>query len=294
MSLPDADAAHADEVLAAAAPGLRLDQLSRKAAALEMKLNPEGVKARKDHAKGDPAAGRGPPRGLRQRLHRRPRARHRHRPGLQVLHRLARRPDPQLRSRRRRPGRDPRPRHDRAPPGPQSPPPAHTPPQARCRSRRRPDAARSRRTIPPSPPAGTPTTLGPTTQATPTTRPTTTTLLRRPGRNPRLDRRGSRKRPPGRARRPRGTARAAAYPHPDPPRPRPTSTSSSPSAPSLGWSTTPAQAGSFGLLDPDETRALVAAASQHPRSRWAVTLTDPVGREECDTDLIVVLVCLAR
>ena len=51
MSLPDADAAHADEILAAAAPALRLDQLARKAAALEIKLNPDGVKARKEHAK---------------------------------------------------------------------------------------------------------------------------------------------------------------------------------------------------------------------------------------------------
>jgi Domain of unknown function (DUF222) len=50
-SLSDADAAFADEVLAAAAPSLRLDQLARKAAALEMKLNPEGVKARKEYAK---------------------------------------------------------------------------------------------------------------------------------------------------------------------------------------------------------------------------------------------------
>jgi hypothetical protein len=50
-SLTDADAAHADEILAAAAPGLRYDQLSRKAAALELKLNPDGVKARKEHAK---------------------------------------------------------------------------------------------------------------------------------------------------------------------------------------------------------------------------------------------------
>jgi hypothetical protein len=46
----------------------------------------------------------------------------------------------------------------------------------------------------------------------------------------------------------------------------------------LGWSATPAQAGSFGLLDPDETRALAAAASRHPRTRWAITLTDPAGR----------------
>lgn len=52
-SLDPADAAHADETLAAAAPDLREDQLARKAAALEMKLNPEAVKARKEHAKRD-------------------------------------------------------------------------------------------------------------------------------------------------------------------------------------------------------------------------------------------------
>jgi hypothetical protein len=50
-SLSDADAARADEILAAAAPGLRRDQLARKAAALELKLNPAGVKARREHAK---------------------------------------------------------------------------------------------------------------------------------------------------------------------------------------------------------------------------------------------------
>ena len=46
----------------------------------------------------------------------------------------------------------------------------------------------------------------------------------------------------------------------------------------LGWSATPAQAGAFGLLDPEETQALVAAASKHPRTRWSITLTDPAGR----------------
>jgi hypothetical protein len=48
-SLSTADAAHADEVLAAVAPDLRTEQLARKAAALEMKLAPEAVKARKEH-----------------------------------------------------------------------------------------------------------------------------------------------------------------------------------------------------------------------------------------------------
>jgi hypothetical protein len=50
-SLADTDAAHADEVLAAAAPGKRQDQLARQAAALELKLAPEAVAARRAHAR---------------------------------------------------------------------------------------------------------------------------------------------------------------------------------------------------------------------------------------------------
>ncbi len=50
-SLSPADAAHADEVLAGAAPELRVQQVTDKAAALEKRLNPEAVKARKEHAK---------------------------------------------------------------------------------------------------------------------------------------------------------------------------------------------------------------------------------------------------
>ena len=50
-SLTDADAAQADEILAAAAPDKRPDQLARKAVALEMKLNPEAVQARKERAR---------------------------------------------------------------------------------------------------------------------------------------------------------------------------------------------------------------------------------------------------
>lgn len=50
-SLTAADAARADEILAEAAPDLRVDQLARKAAALEMKLAPEAARARKEHEK---------------------------------------------------------------------------------------------------------------------------------------------------------------------------------------------------------------------------------------------------
>jgi hypothetical protein len=43
----------------------------------------------------------------------------------------------------------------------------------------------------------------------------------------------------------------------------------------LGWGTAPAQASGWGLLDAEEIRALVQAASQHPRTRWCFTLTAP-------------------
>ncbi|HET6190705.1 MAG TPA: DUF222 domain-containing protein, partial [Trebonia sp.] len=49
--LSAAYAAVADGILAALAPTLRLDQLARKAAALEMKLDPEAVRARREHAR---------------------------------------------------------------------------------------------------------------------------------------------------------------------------------------------------------------------------------------------------
>jgi hypothetical protein len=41
----------------------------------------------------------------------------------------------------------------------------------------------------------------------------------------------------------------------------------------LGWDTAPAQAAGWGLLDPGETSALIQAASQHPGTRWCLTLT---------------------
>jgi hypothetical protein len=45
----------------------------------------------------------------------------------------------------------------------------------------------------------------------------------------------------------------------------------------LGWSHAPGEAGTWGLLDAGDTRALVQAASAHPRTRWAVTVTGPDG-----------------
>jgi Domain of unknown function (DUF222) len=50
-----------------------------------------------------------------------------------------------------------------------------------------------------------------------------------------------------------------------------------PAATLLGWSNTPAEVGSWGLLDPDTARDLIEAASRHPRTRWCYTLTGPDG-----------------
>jgi hypothetical protein len=45
----------------------------------------------------------------------------------------------------------------------------------------------------------------------------------------------------------------------------------------FGWDTTPTEAGGWGLLDADETRAVVAAASRHPATRWCTTVIGPDG-----------------
>jgi Domain of unknown function (DUF222) len=45
----------------------------------------------------------------------------------------------------------------------------------------------------------------------------------------------------------------------------------------LGWGTAPAEAAGWGLLDADETRILVRAAAQHPRTRWCMTIIAPDG-----------------
>ncbi len=56
-SLTAADTAAADEILAAAAPELTAEQLARKAAALEMKLNPDGGQGPQGTRQAERAAG---------------------------------------------------------------------------------------------------------------------------------------------------------------------------------------------------------------------------------------------
>ena len=50
-----------------------------------------------------------------------------------------------------------------------------------------------------------------------------------------------------------------------------------PAGTAYGWSTAPGEAGGWGLTDPDDTRRLLQAASLHPRTRWRVTLLAPDG-----------------
>ena len=45
----------------------------------------------------------------------------------------------------------------------------------------------------------------------------------------------------------------------------------------LGWSDTPAEIGAWGLMDAEAVRDLVEAASRHPRTRWCYTLTGQEG-----------------
>ena len=154
MSLPDADAARADEVLAAAAPGLRFDQLARKAAALEMKLNPEAVKARKEHA-----------RQTRRRVEvRREDSGNASLAGreLDTADALASKAYIDAVAVRIRnsglthavPALHPRPRHDRAPARPQPPEPDHPPAQAHLSPATRRSGRPRRPREPNPPPAG--------------------------------------------------------------------------------------------------------------------------------------------
>ena len=284
--LSDEDAARADEILAAAAPGLRVDQLGRKAAALEMKLDPEAVRIRKEHAKS-----------TRQRVEVRRElsgnasiagreldtatalACKAHIDAIAVRLRNYGRLDGALSSIKALvmtellQGRDPLGLLRQAP---------------------------SRESRPAGDPAGDgrPAGGGPGRRRLPL-------LPRRPGRprprRPRPSRR-SRGRPPRRPRRPDGTrprhrrhGRRRRPRRPDDPddadepahrrplrpgMPAPLPASINllvPIGTLLGWSAAPAHANGIGLLDPDETRALVQAASQHPRTRWCATIVSPDG-----------------
>jgi len=247
--LSDADAAVADEILAAAAPGLRYDQLGRKAAALEMKLDPEAVRQRKEDARKEDqrvearreASGNmsyggrelGTADALAAKMSIEADAIGLRNAGaegtleqLQVqafLDRLS--------------GRDPMDRTRRTPEG--------------------------------DPAAGAD---GDGTECTPDDQPATGHGSDQAGTEagsaePDADDEGG----PHRGPQGPGTAAGGLAPLPA------LINLIVPAGTLLGWSDAPGEAGRWGLLDQDDTRNIVQAASRHPRTRWCVTVTGKDG-----------------
>ena len=67
-------------------------------------------------------------------------------------------------------------------------------------------------------------------------------------------------------------------PPPGPPAPFPALINLTvPAGTAYGWSSAPGEAGGWGLTDPGDTRRLLQAASAHPRTRWCFTLLAPDG-----------------
>jgi hypothetical protein len=217
--LSDADAAHADQVLAAAAPGIRQDTLARKAAALEMQLDPAAARARKEHARKDGRrvearreASGNMSYGARE---------------LAVEEGLA----------------------------------VSAAVDADAAALRRAGMAGSLRELR-----------------------VLCFLDRLAGRDPlaRMSAPAADDGLPGNASdpdaAPGGGAAAPVSGLNGSPAPLPALINLLiPASTLLGWGTAPGQAGQWGLLDPDDTRAVVRAASGHPRTRWCVTVTGPDG-----------------
>jgi uncharacterized protein DUF222 len=244
-SLSAADAAVADGILAALAPTLRLDQLARKASSLEMKLDPEAVRARREHARrtrqrvevrreesgnasvagremdtGDALASKAHIHALALRLRRAGM------PGNLDQLRLLVFADLTV-------GRDPLDRLD--------PPDSQPGPEGRAYE---------------DPSVPSPASEAPHPETAPGGKSTGT-----------LDYQDD------------DSADDPDTPLPEarPPDPVPATINLVVHAGTLfGWDTTPTEAGGWGLLDGDETRSIVAAASQHSATRWCVTV---IGRD---------------
>jgi Domain of unknown function (DUF222) len=249
-SLSPADAAYADEVLAAAAPDLRVEQLARKAAALEKKFNPGAVKARRERARRcnqrvevrPELSGNASLSGremdtadvLASKAHIDAIAAQLRRGGLPgtlgSLRVLAMTDLTQ--------GRDPLHRLHRV--SPEAPHPA--------------DLARQ---APPGP-------ADPQAQAPADPQPPGPAAPQSPG--------PADPQPPG----PGGPSAGPGFPPGRAPLPALVNVII-PVGTLLGWSTTPGLASGWGLLDYDEARTIAEAAATHPRTRWCATLTAPDG-----------------
>jgi hypothetical protein len=261
-SLTPADAALADGILAALAPTVRIDQLARRAAALEMRLAPEAVKTRKEHARrtrqrvevrreesgnatvagremgtGDALAAKAHIHALALRLRRAGM------PGTLDQFRLLAFADLTA-------GRNPLDRLT----GPE----ANAVPEGAANA----DGAGS---DPAGPDPADPVPVG--------ADPSAASSAAQNGL------------PPG-----GGSIGSLDYRHdydddpdvlppdPRPPAPTPALINLVVHAGTLfGWDTAPTEAGGWGLLDADETRAVVATASRHPATRWCTTVIGPDG-----------------
>ena len=259
--LTDADAAHADETLASLAPGLRYDQLARKATGVAMKLDPEAFKRGKEQARADRqrvAAGReesgnaflsGRELAIEDALAGKAyidalavALRRGGLPGtLQHLRVLAFTDLTQ--------GRDPLDRLT-------SPGPAGT-------------AGRDARQDTP-PAGGTPgTDAGKSTDDANSDGDDDASWDGCPDMPEwQHERRGTRE----------DDHHDGSGPPPGPPAPFPALINLTvPAGTAYGWSDAPGDIGGWGLTDPDDTRRLLQAASQHPRTRWRVTQLAPDG-----------------
>jgi Domain of unknown function (DUF222) len=238
--LTDADAAEADKILAAAAPGLRTDLLARRAARLEMKLDPEGTKRRKDEA---------------------------------------RKHDQRVEARREASGNASFAGRELSVEDVMAAKAQNDADAAALRAAGMPGSLRQLRVL---------AYLDRLQGRNPMDRITPATPDSRPGPDGSGDPHdeddedypngeddggggggsgGPGGGPPG-SRTPPGGA----------PAPFPALiTLTVPAGTLLGWSTTPGEAGTWGLTDPDDTRNIVQAASQHPRTRWCVTVTGTDG-----------------
>jgi Domain of unknown function (DUF222) len=261
--LSDADAAYADELLASLAPGLRYDQLARKATAVAMKLDPEAFKRGKDKERRDRqrvVAGReesgnaflaGRELAIEDAL-----ASKAHIDALAVALRRGGLPGTlqQLRVlafNDLTQGRDPRGRLT-------SPPPADS------------AATGSHRAGPPA--AGTP--------GTGAGKSTDDANANGDGDDD-ASWDGCPDMPEWQHER-RGTREDHDYDGADPPAGPPAPfpaliNLTIPAGTAYGWSSAPGDIGGWGLTDPGDTRRLLQAASMHPRSRWRVTLLAPDG-----------------
>jgi hypothetical protein len=287
-SLSADDAAKADEILAAAAPGVRAETLARRAAALEMKLDPEAAKTRKEKTKrvaqrvqvqlersgnasvagreldiGDALASKANIHTIALRLRRGGLAGSLDHLRTSVFNDLLQSRNP----------------FDRIAPIPEAPAADDVPdgengdPTSEAERTAADDSVPPDIPIPESPSDGWDSPDDPTAdECADANEEASIGIWPRSGDKPRPDEDFD---DDDESATPSGTDGPAPAPTPAP---TPAIVNLLVHAGTLfGWDTTPSQAGGWGLLNPAETRDLVGAASMHPQTRWCMTVIGPDG-----------------